>query len=401
METNSHDPRADWVVPDYGGACLSNLLPALAYKVALERSGDRFPTAERIRLRTTRGSGVDPSKATWVPEEFAGCRQLVLLVLDGLGYNQLVTRLQYLPNLAGLNLSRIHSVAPTTTASALTSITTGRPPSSHGVVGYRMRVGPSEVINTLRWMTDRKESRWDLAPLKLAPVEPFFGLSPAVVTKAIFGNSGFSTAHLRGGRNFGWRTQSGIVSWIQELLKDGEPLVYVYYDGVDTTAHEFGLREKYERELEFLDYMIGAIVDALPPGVGLAITSDHGQVEVMKEPFQLPGEVLSNVNFQSGEGRFRWLHLRSKSLETVVDALGESLGEVARVMTRQEVVEQGIFGPDMGSDFQRRLGDVALIATQPVAFFDPLDTGPFELVCRHGALTADEVAVPLLSYVTQ
>ena len=44
-----------------------------------------------------------------------------------------------------------------------------------------------------------------------------------------------------------------------------------------------------------------------------------------------------------------------------------------------------------------RLGDVALVARAPVSFHDPADSGPFELVCRHGSLTSAEVLVPLLA----
>ncbi|MEY4228061.1 MAG: hypothetical protein RLZ84_653, partial [Actinomycetota bacterium] len=46
---------------------------------------------------------------------------------------------------------------------------------------------------------------------------------------------------------------------------------------------------------------------------------------------------------------------------------------------------------------ERRLGDVALVASSAVSFEDPADSGPFDLVCRHGSLTADEMYVPFLA----
>ena len=49
-----------------------------------------------------------------------------------------------------------------------------------------------------------------------------------------------------------------------------------------------------------------------------------------------------------------------------------------------------------GSCRTARLGDVALVAREPIAFEDPNDTGPFELQGRHGSLTSAEVMVPLL-----
>ena len=43
-----------------------------------------------------------------------------------------------------------------------------------------------------------------------------------------------------------------------------------------------------------------------------------------------------------------------------------------------------------------RLGDVALVAREPIAYEDPADTGPFHLLGRHGSMTSAEVMVPLL-----
>ncbi len=74
-------------------------------------------------------------------------------MLDGLGWEQL----QDAPR-PDAHVSRamtggpITTVAPSTTATALTSITTGLPPGEHGVVGYRIDVH-GEVLNVLRWTT--------------------------------------------------------------------------------------------------------------------------------------------------------------------------------------------------------------------------------------------------------
>jgi hypothetical protein len=43
-----------------------------------------------------------------------------------------------------------------------------------------------------------------------------------------------------------------------------------------------------------------------------------------------------------------------------------------------------------------RLGDVALVARTDVAFIDATDTGPYDLIGRHGSATRAELLVPLL-----
>ena len=47
--------------------------------------------------------------------------------------------------------------------------------------------------------------------------------------------------------------------------------------------------------------------------------------------------------------------------------------------------------------FAARLGDIALIPFEPIAFVDPADTGENRLACRHGSLTTDEMLVPLVA----
>jgi hypothetical protein len=46
---------------------------------------------------------------------------------------------------------------------------------------------------------------------------------------------------------------------------------------------------------------------------------------------------------------------------------------------------------------RKRLGDVALVPFKDVSFHEPFDTGPYQLVCRHGSLTQAEMHVPLLA----
>jgi hypothetical protein len=46
---------------------------------------------------------------------------------------------------------------------------------------------------------------------------------------------------------------------------------------------------------------------------------------------------------------------------------------------------------------RKRLGDVALIPFGQHSFEDPEENGPHALVCRHGALTDEELDVPLLA----
>jgi hypothetical protein len=108
-------------------------------------------------------------------------------------------------------------------------------------------------------------------------------------------------------------------------------------------------------------------------------------------------EVMAMVAYQSGEGRFRWLHARDGvQVELLARATTHHSG-VAWVASKEQVIDENWLGPRLGSATRKRLGDVVLVPREPISFDDPADTGPFVLQCRHGALTDDELDVPLLA----
>jgi predicted AlkP superfamily pyrophosphatase or phosphodiesterase len=367
------------VLPHYGGDCLSSVVPAL-----LGRHGD---------------------VPDWVPEPARGARQVVLLTLDGFGWDQLQGTGAGLPTLASGTGGPITSVAPSTTATALTSLATGTTPSEHGVVGYRVALEPptgangsGEVMNVLRWRSDRGDLRRRVPARRFQSVAPFGGAPVPVVTRSEFASTGFSAAHLAGTRLVGWSVPSTLVVETRRLLREGEQFVYVYYDGLDKVAHEHGLGEHYAQELRTVDRLVADLLDALVPGAALVLTSDHGQVEVGTSA-RLPGPgLVDGVAMFSGEGRFRWLHARPGAADDVLAAAVEAHGHEAWVHTLGEVVDAGWFGGPLAPHVAGRLGDVALVAHAPVAFLDPADTGETRLLARHGSLTAAEMWVPLIAW---
>jgi hypothetical protein len=129
----------------------------------------------------------------------------------------------------------------------------------------------------------------------------------------------------------------------------------------------------------------------------LLVTADHGQVHVGDNIVHPSADLLAHVALQSGEGRFRWLHARRGAAPDLEKAALDEVGDVAWVVTREQMLDDHWFGPTVAPPIAARLGDVALVAHAPVSFYDPADSGPFELVCRHGSLTSAEVHVPLLA----
>jgi hypothetical protein len=254
-----------------------------------------------------------------------------------------------------------------------------------------------EILNVLRWSTPAGDARKRIPPTQFQPIPPFLGANVPVVTKAEFTGSGFSLAHLAGVRQIGFRMTSSLVVEVRRLLLAGEPFVYAYYEGVDKVAHEYGLDEHYDGELRAADRLVADLLAVLPSDGVLLVTADHGQVDCGDRLVGLEPGMRDLLELQSGEGRFRWLHARPGLAGEVLDAAVDAYADIAWVAPVEQVREEGWLGPRLSRDASSRLGHVAVVAREPVAFDDPADTGPFRLVCRHGSLTPAEMLVPLLA----
>lgn len=357
------------VRPDYDGAWVGGIVPGLL-------------------------GGGPPA---WFPEPVRDARAVVLLVLDGLGWEMLRARTDLMPRLAGMQGGAITTAVPSTTATALTSIATGAAPAVHGILGYRVRVG-GRALNVLRWQVGGDEAVPD--PAEVQPVPPFLGRAVPVVTRAEFRTTGFTTAHLRDTTFTGWKTVSGLVVHVLRAIDGGAPFVYAYYEGIDKVAHEFGLCNEFQRaELAFADRLVGDLLDRLPPEVALLVTADHGQVNIPDPPAAAVdlGEVRRLVASYSGEGRFRGLHARSGASAELVAACRSRYEDRAWVLPREALFDEGWLGAGGGLAVRSRVGDVVLAAREPVVFVDPGQAKEARMRSQHGSLTPAEMLVPLLA----
>ena len=356
-------------IPEYGGANVCGIIPGLL-------GGADLPD--------------------WMPPAVADASAVVVLVLDGLGWRQLEQRANVAPVLNSLAGGPISTVAPSTTATALSSIATGLTPAEHGILGYRMLMRGA-VTNMLRWATDEGVRRHDVSPREFQPARAFCGQRVPYVTSQELIGSSFSDAHLFGGVAHGYRALSSLPVVVSELVRSGATFVHAYYAGVDKIAHERGFGEFYDAELACADRMVDDVLNRLPRDAVVLVTADHGQVEVGDRLLYPSDDLLRLIELQSGEGRMRWMHARPGAEAELFEAACEEFGGVAWVRRRSEAIAEGWFGPHFPAPMNGRLGDVVIAPFAPVSLFEEADSGPFNLICRHGSLTEDEVLVPLIA----
>lgn len=328
-------------------------------------------------------------------------RACVLLV-DGLGWELLRAHSGEAPYMSSLPGRPLTAGFPATTATSLASLGTGRPPGAHGMLGYQVAIpGGDRLINCLRWDDQVDPATWQ-------PVTTVYeravaaGVATSYVSSGAYRDSGLTRAVHRGARYVPAGALGQLVARASDAVREGErSFVTVYHSELDATGHLFGADSPdWRHHLAFVDLLVRRLAEAMPPDAALYVTADHGmtdpaeRVDVDAEP-----GLRAGVALLGGEPRARHVYAEDGAAADVLATWRERLTGQAWVMSREEAVTAGLFGPVTAS-MTARVGDVVAVPYADVAIVatraEPLESS---LIGMHGSLVPAEQLVPLLSYV--
>ncbi len=386
MSVPVEPPRPDdFSLPSYGTASLAELLPSVLVALGVP--------------------GPDPLGLADGP--LAGVRRVAVLLVDGLGYHLLPAASPNAPALAAVRaghcgtLSMLTSGFPSTTPTSLVTLGTGAPPGQHGVVGFTVLIpGTERTLTHITWDDSVDPWRWQ-------PLDTVFdrataaGLPNFVTGSPKFAGSGLTVAAYRGATYRPVLAESDTAATVLAALTGTDrALVYAYHPDVDRAAHLHGPGSPQWRDaVAGADRLIAGIAARLPGDAALVVTADHGMVAV-DEPDRVdidttPG-LLEGIQVITGEPRARYVHARAGAVGDVLAAWREILGSRALVVTREEAIDAGWYGP-VSAAAAARIGDVVAVASGRYALVrriaEPFESG---LLGYHGSLTAAELAVPLV-----
>ncbi len=327
----------------------------------------------------------------------------VVLLVDGLGRVPLEAHRGYARRLvAAPKSSVLQTVFPSTTASALASLTTGEPPGVHGLVGYLgFDPGGDRVVNHLTgWGADLDPASWQRVPTLFERARDD-GIPAFAVGPGRYRDSGFTAAVLRGAEYRAGESPAARLAEVRRVhARQPRSLSYVYAHEVDAAAHARGVgSDAWVAALEEVDAAVAAFVGGLGPRAGLLVTGDHGGLDI---PFDdhviVDPALLAGVRHVSGEPRCLALHLEPDAeAGAVLARWQEAEGRRAWIATREEAVAAGFFGK-VAPEVLPRLGDVLVAARARVAYYlDERDPGR-TMVGQHGSLTPEERDIPLLRF---
>jgi hypothetical protein len=381
----------DFTLPDYHGGSLVNLMRGVADACGA-------PPLPYAPLREFDVAAL------------GGSRTLVLLVIDGLGYNYLARRgaggvLQR--HLVG----RLTSVFPSTTASAITTFMTGLAPQQHALTGWHLYFREVDRI---------------IAPLPLQPRVPG-GVPVALAPHRLFahGNlfdrldrpswtvapreivhSPFNVFHAGRATRVAYSSMAEMFVALAALAQRArEPqFLYAYYPEIDADAHAHGIfSDAVAARFAALDAAFGLFLDALAGSdTTVLVTADHGfidgpeerLVELARHP-RLAGTLARPL---CGERRVAYCYVRPGQHIRFEAYVRERLAHCAALYPSQRLIERGWFGPGAAHpELASRIGDYTLVMKDDWTI---KDWAPGEQwypqIGVHAGLSADEMVVPLI-----
>ena len=370
----------------------------------------------------------------------APINHVVLLILDGFGYEQLQTLADSkdAPAIAQACNSQqaffmpATSVYPSTTVTALTSAATGYAPAQHGMMAtnlYMREIGT--IVNFIGFRPQVAASRASLPdtifnPDNLVPVPNIYlrmekaGIDVEIINFEQFKQtsiSRFTSAGSEAGNdNFkGYRTPSDAFAQLRERLLAKscyqKSFTYVYVPTIDAVSHRYGpLSSSYKAEVATLDFALKK--QLIEPLAGrndtvLLLTADHGQrynpLENTLWLEQHPDLTQNLFAPTTGESRVRYLHIKHDKQAAVLDYIKRNFSENFFAITPSEAMELGLFGlpgKPLSIEAEDRIGDLLLISHK-------------DWICRqhitneerykghlgvHAGLSNAEMLIPFLAY---
>jgi len=400
------------VKPDYSRYCLSNLPSTI---ISLFGINQTRPTLPRDVL-----GGIDNSSV----------ENVILLLCDGLGFKEWKRQSGkgFFGSMAKKGRVRpITTVFPSTTAAALTTISTGLTPQEHGLPEwfvYMEELG--EVIVTLPFSRVHDSGRDTLKgtfnPRALFDGRTIFhrlgdeGIRSTSITSRALARTAYTTVSRAGSEVEAYNTASDLALSLRRLVERsrGQNLFYVYWPYVDTIEHIYGPNTgeaKVEASLishALQEGLLSKLDRKAARKTLMIVTADHGQLSVdprrtlYLNRFGKLVRALENAPSGGkvppwGSARDAYLRVEDGELGRAMEYLEKKLDGVASVLTTEDAITQGLFGINKPSrKFKRRTGNLMILPHgNNTVWYRYRKGDSLALRGHHGGLSKDEITIPL------
>ncbi len=356
----------------------------------------KFPdyAASTVNLACSVASyfGITPCHST-IPDADSilknGARNVVLLVLDGLGRNAFEYHLKPGSFLRTHCMKYYSSVFPPTTTAATTSLLSGLSPLEHGRLGWSLYFPEIDKYVSL-FPNTISGTKIQAAPYSV--VDHYMPYESLIVKIQKLGFHAYISAPYEkpNPANF-----AQVLERVEYLCGQDHPkFVYAYYEQPDGLEHWRGVYcNECGEWLRKADRQIHELSQRLHDTV-LIITADHGHTDIITENISLHQEITSCfLRPPTMEPRAMNFFIRPKMEETFAARFNEVYAGEFILFRTDEAVSRGLFGSGTIHPFFSSFGQyIAASIGRKALFID----GVNDFMGHHAGLTADENEIPLI-----
>ncbi len=322
-----------------------------------------------------------------------GYKNVVFMVLDGLGMHPIEKNLPENSFLRRHIRQVLTSVFPSTTTNATTSIQTNTYPMEHGWFGWSLYF--EELHRAVDIFLDRDSQTGELIEAgytrRRLPTVPFYTRGRGEYTPNVVVPSFWREEKNR----YVWTTLDEFFARIGTVCgKDGKQFLYAYFTEPDSTMHHSGVTSPEAKEVigsldRGLEELCATLSDTL-----LVVTADHGQIDVGEQiEIYKDEELLSLLKWPPYlEARASAFKVKEGCNQAFEKMFNEKYGADFALFKTEELIAENYFGGNI-EEHARLLGDyIAVGITNKIMRLTPRG---HDFKGHHTSLT-EEMEVPLI-----
>jgi len=346
-----------------------------------------------------------------LPAKELNSKNVVLLVIDGLGYEYLKKHKN--SNLAKHLKGSFTSVFPPTTASAITTFITGLAPMQHAITGWTMLIKEIGVVSKiLPFVPEYGGGRLSEQGVEAKSIVQMQSLASKLNVKcyniidSFIIKSDFNKSVSQKLNNMPYKNLNGFFSNTIKAVKNNNKrkFVYAYWPDFDNFSHEFGNNSKQaEKHFWLLDRKFKRFIAKLKgTDSTIIVTADHGFIDVpkkkivwldnhpkLKECLTLP---------LCGESRVVYCYVHPRKTRQFENYVKTKLKKYCWMIKAEDAVKKGYFGLfEPNKNLFDRIGDYILVMKENYVIKDlMIHKKPRQFIGFHAGVSKEEMIVPLI-----
>lgn len=379
----------DIYFPDYQGGSIVNLMSSIA-------------------LACKGKTQYNPLKIL-SPQELARYKNIVLVVVDALGYEYLKEKQNsfLFKNMRGT----MASVALPTTACAITTFLTGLPPQQTAVTGWHMHLKELGAVTTILPFVPRVKGKFNEDKIKIEQILDEKGIFQKIKRKSFIltpeelKSSQYNKLLCKKAKTYFFNKNKGFFKELEKIIKlPNRKYIYAYWPDFDMLCHKYG-KENKKVEIHFnqLDKKFKELYEKVKrTDTIIIVTADHGSTSLpLKERTILENhpklkECLSLP--LCGDSRTKYCYVHPSKAQQFEDYIKNNLNNICECYKTQELIDKNLFG--LGKPNEKlfdRLGDYILVMKGNNMIKDyVIGETDNKHIGHHGGLSKEEMLVPLV-----